>query len=49
MTRKKLITIYDCINWIAARHEAQGRDRSEWFLTDSEFEKIKRDKRYTIL
>lgn len=49
MNRYHLKNLYDCINTIARNHEACGRDRSSWFYSDAEFEKVKRDTRNNIL
>ena len=43
MNRYHLKNLYDCINTIARNHEAKGKDRSNWFYTDAEFEKVKND------
>jgi hypothetical protein len=48
MNKTHLKNLYDCINTIAQEHEARGKDRSGWFYTDAEFEKVKRDSRNNI-
>lgn len=48
MNKMHLKNLYDCINAIAHDHEAKGKDRSYWFYSDAEFEKIKRDSRNNI-
>lgn len=49
MLKIHLKNLYDCINRIANDHQKKGIDRSEWFYTDKEFEKIKRDKKNRII
>jgi len=49
MNRQHLLNVYDCINRIARKHEADGKTRSSWFYTAEEFQSIKQDNRNTIL
>lgn len=49
MNRQHLKNLYDCINSIARNHESNGKDRSNWFYSDAEFEQVKRDSRNNIL
>ena len=49
MNRQHLKNLYDCINDIAESHKSKGKDRSNWFYTDAEFEQVKRDSRNNIL
>ncbi|MCX4249664.1 MAG: hypothetical protein OSJ65_07900 [Bacilli bacterium] len=47
--RKQLRKIYDTINEIARSCEKRGIDTSDWFYTDEEIEKMKKDPRYTFI
>lgn len=47
--RKQLRKIYDTINEIARNCEKRGIDTSDWFYTDEEIEKMKKDPRYTFI
>lgn len=47
--RKQLRKIYDTINKIARNCEKRGIDTSDWFYTDDEIEKMKKDPRYTFI
>lgn len=49
MQRIRLKNIYDCINRIAQKHEANGVDRSAWFYSEAEINRLKKDKRNTFL
>lgn len=49
MNRSHLKNVYDCINNIARKREARGADCSNWFYTDTEFERVKRDNKNSIL
>lgn len=49
MQRIRLKNIYDCINRIAQKHEAKGADRSSWFYTEKEINRLKADKQNTFL
>lgn len=49
MLKIHLKNLYDCINTIAAKHESEGVDRSEWFYTEKEFEELKQNTDKRIL
>ena len=49
MLKIHLKNLYDCINTIAAKHESEGVDRSEWFYTEKEFEDLKQNTENRIL
>lgn len=49
MQRIRLKNIYDCINRIAQKHEANGTDRSAWFYSENEINHLKKDKQNTFL
>ncbi len=47
--RNNLINLYDTIYEIARNCEKRGIDTSDWFYTDEEIEKMKKDPRYTFI
>lgn len=48
MNKLHLKNLYDCINDIARKHQAKGKNRDNWFYSDAEFNQIKRDKQNNI-
>lgn len=49
MNRQNLLNVYETINYIARNHEKRGRDCSNWFYSNAEFEELKKSNRNTIL
>ena len=48
-TKVEVTNLYDTINEIARNCERRGIDTSDWFYTDEEIEKMKKDPRYTFI
>lgn len=47
--REVLINMYDTINNLADRVSKRGIDTSDWFYTDEEIKKMKKDSRYKFI
>ncbi len=47
--RKNLTNLYDIINDIARNCEKREIDTSNWFYTNEEIEKMKKDTKYTFI
>jgi hypothetical protein len=49
MNKYHLLNVYETINLIAHKHRIKGVERSAWFYSDEEFQRIKSCKRNNIL